>query len=151
MAYPNFKKNYSKKNSETKIKNNIGRAQCTEPIILSGKYFGIKLLSVYEFMQCLKMKNTLTKEMISNGFDEYISRKVCEYACLVSMCLYNSQNSRVFASGKDALKHLTPEELKFIYEEYNRLLRKVIKKDNITHSILEKAKKYYYKKEEFLK
>lgn len=147
MTHSNFTKNYNGNNSKTEVKKGIGRAHLTEPIIISGKYFGIKLLSVYEFMQCLKIKNMLTKEMINNGFDEHVAKKVCEYACLVSMCLYNSQNNRVFASGTDVLKNLTPEELKFIYEEYNRLLRKVIKKDNITHSILEKAKNYYYKKE----
>ena len=68
MAYPNFRKNHNKKNLKSKNKMLIGRKRFTEPLIISGKYFGIKLLSVYEFMNCLKMKKTL----------DFLSR-VCYY------------------------------------------------------------------------
>lgn len=146
MTYQYNNKNINRANAQKRI----GRAHLTEPIIISGKYFGIKLLSVYEFMQCLKMKNSLIKEIITIGFNKYICEKICEYAGLVSLCLYDSRNNRVFATGMEALKNLTPEELKFIYEEYVKLTDKVTEKDNITHAILEKAKKHYYKKENIL-
>ena len=141
-----FNQNYNSKISKINSQF-IGRAHLTEPIIFAGKYFGIKLLSTYEFMQCIKMKNTLTKEFLNQGFDKDICKKICEYACLVSMCLYNMQNQRVFLTGMETLKNLTPEELSYIYEEYIKLLNKIAKKDNITHGIVEKAKKYYCKKE----
>ena len=150
MAYPNFKNDYIKKHYKTKNKVPIGRTYFTEPLIISGKYFGIKLLSVYEFMNCLKMKKVLKNELVSQGFDKYICEKICEYACLISMCLYDSKNNRVFSSGMEVLKNMTPEELNFIYEEYVKLLGKVMKKDSITQAILEKAKKYYYEKENIL-
>ena len=146
MTYQYNNKNINRANAQKRI----GRAHLTEPIIISGKYFGIKLLSVYEFMQCLKMKNSLIKEIITIGFSKYICEKICEYAGLVSLCLYDSSNNRVFETGMEALKNLTPEELKFIYEEYVKLTDKVTEKDNITHAILEKAKKHYYKKENIL-
>lgn len=150
MAYPNFRKNHNKKNLKSKNKMLIGRKRFTEPLIISGKYFGIKLLSVYEFMNCLKMKKTLENEMVNQGFDKHICEKICEYACLISMCLYDSQNNRVFENGLDVLKNITPEELKFIYEEYVKLLNKIMEKDNITRTIIEKAKRYYCEKENIL-
>lgn len=150
MTHSYFKKKHRKKFSKSKNKKAVGRAHLTEPIIISGKYFGIKLLSVYEFMQCLRMKNILAKKIIRKGFEKHMCKKICEYACLVSLCLYDSQNTRVFENGLEVLENITPEELKFIYEEYTKLLDKVTEKDNITHAILEKAKKYYYKKENIL-
>lgn len=145
--------NFTKTNhSKTLGINNhsIGIAHLTEPIIVAGKYFGIKLLSTYEFMKCMKMETTLAKEIMDQGFDKHTCKKICEYACFVSMCLYDSQNHRVFTSGMDALKNLTPEELSYIYHEYTKLLHKVLKKDNVTRKIVENAKKYYYQKEKIL-
>ncbi len=144
MDSQNFKKNYCKKILKPNGQKSIGRAHLTEPIIISGKYFGIKLLSTYEFMQCLKMKTALLNELLDKDFDKNICSKICECACLVSMCLYTSKNNRIFKTALEALQNLTPEELKFVYKEYSKLLNKVITKDKTTQSIVEKAKKYYH-------
>ncbi len=150
MVNQNFNQNYNHREF-SKINNQFtGIINLTEPIIVAGKYFGIRLLSTYEFMKCIKMRDNLVEEIINEGFDKQFCKKIWEYACFVSMCLYNSKNNHVFENGMEALKHLTPEELSYIYEEYLKLLNKVTRKDNITHNIVEKAKKYYYQKEKCL-
>ncbi len=123
----------------------VGRAHLKEPIIIAGKYFGIKILSAYEFIQCSKMIKELTEKITSEGLEKSISENICEQACLVSMCLYNFQNQKVFENGLEVLKNLTPKELYFLYREYEKLLNKIIQKDKITYKILESVKNKHYK------
>lgn len=124
----------------------LGRAELIEPIIVSGKCLGIKLLSVYDFMICTKMLQKLTEELTSQGFEKKFCLTICDKACLVAMCLYDSKGQKIFKNGFSALKGLTPEELNILYEEYLKLQKKILKRDKITYDILECVKKYRYKK-----
>ena len=126
---------------ESEFLNPIGRTNLLEPIIVSGKYFNIKLLSAYDFMLCTKMLDEFTQILISQNFEKNLSNNICQYACLVSMCLYNSKKQKVFDSPMDALKNLTPSEIFLIYSEYQKLLKKIYNKDKISYNILEKVKK----------
>ncbi|MBQ6142909.1 MAG: hypothetical protein IJI84_00185 [Clostridia bacterium] len=125
---------------ESKFLNPVGRAHLLEPIIVSGKYFNIKLLSAYDFMLCTKISKKFTQMLINQDFEKELSSNICQCACLVSMCLYNSQRQKVFSSPMDALKNLTPCEIFLIYSEYKKLLKKIYNKDKISYGILEKVK-----------
>ncbi len=125
---------------ESEFLNPIGRANLLEPIIVSGKCFNIKFLSAYDFMLCTKMLTEFTETLINQNFEKNLLNNICEYACLVSMCLYNSKNQKVFDSPIDVLKNLTPSEIFLIYSEYQKLVKKIYNKDKISYSILEKVK-----------
>lgn len=126
------------KNEKNKTFRNLS---LTEPIIVSGKYFGIKLLSAYDFMLCSKMVDKLTAYLLFEGFDKTLSYGISEKACVVAMCLYDSENSKIFKNGLEVLKNLTPDEIKFVYTEYVKLIKKIIKRDKIARGILENIKK----------
>lgn len=128
------------KYSETK---HIGKVGLMEPIIISGKSFGIKLLSSYDFLRCEIMYKNLLKKLLDKGFNKDICKQVCEYACVVSMCFYDSQNQRVFMDGFSAILGLTPEELKKIYDEYLFLYNKVISFDSMASGLLNNIKYKY--------
>ena len=49
-------------------KQNIEKSKHVEPIIVSGKYFGIKLLSAYDFMLCTKIYAKTYQKLISENF-----------------------------------------------------------------------------------
>ena len=125
---------------ESEFLNPVGRANLLEPIIVSGKYFNIKLLSAYDFMLCTKIFKKFTQMLINQDFEKELSSNICQCACLVSMCLYNSKRQKVFGSPRDALKNLTPDEIFLIYSEYKKLLKKIYNKDKISYGILEKVK-----------
>ncbi len=119
----------------------VGITKFTEPIIVSGKYFGIKPLSAYDFMLCTKMIEKLMENLISQGFEEKISKNISEKACVVAMCLHGSDSKKVFNDGLEALKGLAPYELKNIYDEYVKLTKKFLKRDETLSNILLKVKK----------
>ncbi len=123
-----------------------GRVNLIEPVIVSGKCFGIKLLSVYDFMICTKMLRELTEELTPQGFEKKLCLNICERACIIAMCLYDSKRQKIFKDGFSVLKSLTPDELHFLYREYVKLQKKILKRDKITYNILESVKKYKYKK-----
>lgn len=118
----------------------VGRANLLEPIIVSGKYYNIKLLSAYDFMLCTKILKKFTQILINQNFEKNLSNNICEYVCLVSMCLYNSKRQKVFASPMEVLKNLTPSEIFLIYSEYQKLIKKISAKDKISYNILKKVK-----------
>ena len=118
----------------------FGRVGLVEPVIASGKSLGIKLLSVYDFLRCEVMYRNLVNKLTEQNMDENLCKSVCEQACLVSMCLYDSKNERVFNDGLSALFGLTPEELQRIYGEYVKLNKKIIKFDKIAYDVLENVK-----------
>jgi hypothetical protein len=122
---------------------NIGKVGLIEPIMVSGKSFGIKLLSVYDFLRCEIMYKNLADKLISQGFDKKLCQQVSEHACVVSMCFYSSDKQRVFPDGFSALSGLTPEELKKIYNEYLFLHNKIIKFDETASEILQSIKDQY--------
>ncbi len=101
------------------------KAGLNELILISGKIFGIKLLSVYEFLKCDLACKNLVNKLVSQGFDRKLCSEICEQACLVSLCLYSTENERVFADGISVLMILTPEELRNVYFHYERLTRKM--------------------------
>ena len=119
--------------------------QLTEPIIVSGKYIGIRLLSIYDFMMCIKMYNELMKNKIFSGLDGEIYAKICEQACIVSLCTYDSSGERVFSGAIGTLKSLTPYELQRIYFEYNKLQDNIIKQDKLSYKIVDSVKNYHKK------
>ena len=122
----------------------LGGVGMIEPIIASGKSLGIKLLSVYDFLRCEVMYKNLVIRLVEQGMDKKICENVCEKACVVSMCLYNEKNERVFTDGLSVLRGMTPEELQKIYNEYTRLNKKVIHFNSITSGILEKVRTNEY-------
>ncbi len=117
----------------------------TEPIIVSGKYVGIKLLSIYDFIMCIKMYNQLMKSNIFSGLDGEIYSTICEQACIASLCTYNSNGERFFSEALNALKTLTPYELQRIYLEYNKLQNHIIEQDKISCKIVDSVKTYHKK------
>lgn len=112
-----------------------------EPIIVSGQYIGIRLLSVYDFILCIKMYNRLMKHNVFNGLEGDIYATICEQACIASLCTYNSDGKRVFSEPLNALQTLTPYELQRIYGEYNKLQETVVHKDKLSCKILDDVKK----------
>lgn len=122
---------------------NVGKVGLIEPVMISGRSFGIKLLSSYDFLRCEVMYKNLVTKLISQGFDKELCQRISEYACIVSMCFYNSDQERIFMDGFSALRGLTPEELKKIYDEYLFLYNKTVKFDKITSGILKNIKSKY--------
>ena len=117
----------------------------TEPIIVSGNYIGIKPLSVYDFIICIKMYNELMKNNIFSGLDGEIYSTICEQACIVSLCTYTSSGERIFPEALSTLETLTPYELQRIYSEYNKLQDNIIKQDKISCKIVDSVKNYHKK------
>ena len=118
-----------------------GRVGLIEPVIASGKSLGIKLLSVYDFLRCEVIYRNLVNKLTEQGMDKKLCQNVCEKACLVSMCLYNSKGERIFSDGLSAIRGLTPEELQRIYDEYRKLNKKIVNFDKISYTILDKVRK----------
>lgn len=101
-----------------------GKTLRLEPIIMSGKSFGIKLLSVYEFLKCDLACRNLVDRLTGQGFDGDLCKEICEQACIISLCLYNKESERVFTDGLSVIMNLTPEELKNVYSQYENLTKK---------------------------
>lgn len=97
-----------------------------EPVVISGKSFGIKLLSVYELLKCNFAYRNLVEKLTSQGFDRTLCEQTCERACIIALSLYDRENQRVFRDGLSVLMGLTPEELKSTYEQYEKLNKKRI-------------------------
>lgn len=117
----------------------------TEPIIVSGQYAGIRLLSIYDFIVCIKMYDQLIKNNIFSGLDAEVYSTICEQACITALCTYNSSGERIFPDALSTLKALTPYELQRIYCEYNKLQDNIIKQDKMSYRIVESVKEYHKK------
>ena len=105
-----------------------------EPIILSGKILGIKLLSAYEIILCKRKYKKLLK---------YLGcKKFLKQACLVSMCLYTFENRPMFFNVLDALKCLTPYELNFIYSQYIKISKESNNYNQKNHLTFESIKRH---------
>lgn len=118
----------------------LGRVGLIEPIIISGKTYGLKVLPVYDLLRCGMMYKNLVNKLAEQGIDRSICEKVCEQACVVSMTLYNSNDERVFCDGLSVLRGLTYEELQTAYKEYKRFGSKFVKLDNVVFGIINKVK-----------
>lgn len=120
-------------------------SQCSEPIILSGRIFSLRLLSAYDFIVFMKRHNRLLKFLSSSGNYFSLCKSIAEKACLVSMCLYiPSTNSRLFPNALVTLKSLTPFELKYVYNRYLRLNSKTLNYNVKMVDIFERVKKHGY-------
>lgn len=117
-----------------------------EPILVSGKYIGIKSLTVYDFIVCAKIYNELVKADVFVGFAEKFYYAICEQACVVSLCSYDSEGKKLFSGAMQVLENLTPRELQTIYNEYVKLQKKIDRRDKISREILEKSR-YIFRKE----
>lgn len=124
----------------------LGGVGMIEPIIASGKSLGIKLLSVYDFLRCEVMYRNLVIKLMEQNMDKKTCERVCEEACVVSMCLYNKNNERVFPDGLSVLMGMTPDELQKVYNEYTKLNKKVIRFNTLNSEILESVRTSEYKK-----
>lgn len=116
-----------------------------EPIMLSGKSFGVKLLSVYEFLKCDLACRNLVEKLTGQGFDRSLLKEVCERACIISLCLYTRNSERVFTDGLSVLMNLTPEELKTAYSQYRSLTIKTAKFNRASLEKIDYIKKKYIK------
>ena len=74
---------------ESKFLNPVGRANLLEPIIVSGKYFNIKLLSAYDFMLCTKIskKFTIFHKKITPFFSKKMNVRIM--SCFMSELMKN--------------------------------------------------------------
>ena len=127
-------------------KQNIEKSNFIETIIVSGKYFGIKLLSAYDLMLCTKLHTETSKKLISENFDKKLSEDISQYACIVSQCLCNFRGEKIFTSPMAAIKQLTPYELYAICQEYQKLQKNIIKIDKSSNKIINKVKNTYTEK-----
>lgn len=116
-----------------------------EPIVISGKTFGLKLLSVYEFLRCDMACRNLINKLTSQGFDRELCKETCERACIISLSLYNKENQRVFTDGLSVLMGLTPDELKSVYVDYDKLTKKKTGLNDISSKKISYIKKNYIK------
>ncbi len=116
-----------------------------EPVIVSGKTFGIKLLSAYDFILFIKKFNSLKKFLKLQRLNSKICKNISEKASLISLCLYKSENEKLFPDAITVLKTLTFYEIRYIYNEYVKLYNRVTCNDKKINSILEKVKNNYTK------
>ncbi len=114
-----------------------------EPIIVSGKTFGIKLLSAYDFIVFAKRRNSLLKLLKLKKLNSRTCKTISEEASLISLCLYKSENQKLFPDAVTVMKILTPSEMRYIYSEYVKLYAKINFKDNQVRSFMEEVKNNY--------
>lgn len=119
------------------------RTSFKEPITLSGKVLGIKLLSTYDFIILRRRYNRLLKNTF-HGCHNKLYRSIAEKASLVSMCLYTGKDKRVFDNTISVLKSLTPYELGFIYKQYVKLENQTRVYENKIQKAFEDVKKHKY-------
>ena len=74
--------------------NQTEKFRLKEPIIVSGQYYEIKMLSVYDFMLCSVMYKRLAESEIFEGIEDEIIQNVCEQASIVARCLYNMEGRK---------------------------------------------------------
>ena len=87
-----------------------------EPILLSGRIFGLKLLSAYEII--ILERNYKTMLEISNLFKK--NKTLLRKAGLISMCLYTASGERLFSNAVSVLKNLTCHEINYVFKQQNR-------------------------------
>lgn len=116
-----------------------------EPIIVSGKTFGIKLLSAYDFIVFVKRCNSLTKFLKLKKLNSETCKNISREASLISLCLYKSEKQKLFPNAITVLKILTPSEIRYIYNEYVKLYSQTNFNDNQIRLIIEKVKNNYRK------
>ena len=116
------------------------RSSFKEPILLSGKVFGLKLLSAYETI--IFEKNYKAMLEISNVFKK--NKKLVKKAGLISMCLCTASGERLFSNAVSVLKNLTCQEINYIFKQYSKIKKQSLAYHTKNQSIFENVKKHEY-------
>lgn len=116
------------------------RSSFKEPILLSGKVFGLKLLSAYETI--IFEKNYKAMLEISNVFKK--NKKLVKKAGLISMCLCTASGERLFPDAVSVLKNLTCQEINYVFKQYSKIKKQSLAYHAKNQSIFENAKKHEY-------
>lgn len=111
-----------------------------EPILLSGRIFGLKLLSAYEII--ILERNYKTMLEISNVFRR--NKKLVKKAGLISMCLYTASGERLFPNAVSVLKNLTCHEINYVFKQYSKIEQQSLAYHAKNQSIFENVKKHEY-------
>lgn len=111
-----------------------------EPILLSGKILGLKLLSAYETIILEKNHNALLE--ISNIFRK--NKKLIKKAGLISMCLCTASGEKLFPSALSVLKNLTCHEINYVFKQYNKIKQQSQAYHAKRQIIFENVKKHEY-------
>lgn len=111
-----------------------------EPILLSGRIFGLKLLSAYEVI--ILERNYKTMLEISNVFRR--NKKLVKKAGLISMCLYTASGERLFSNAVSVLKNLTCHEINYVFKQYSKIEQQSLAYHAKNQSIFENVKKHEY-------
>lgn len=116
------------------------RSSFKEPILLSGKVFGLKLLSAYETI--IFEKNYKSMLEISNVFKK--NKKLVKKAGLISMCLCTASGERLFPDAVSVLKNLTCQEINYVFKQYSKIKKQSLAYHAKNQSIFENVKKHEY-------
>lgn len=111
-----------------------------EPILLSGRIFGLKLLSAYETI--ILERNCKAMLEISNVFKK--NKKLVKKAGLISMCLYTASGERLFSNAVSVLKNLTCHEINYVFKQYSKIEQQSLAYHAKNQSIFENVKKHEY-------
>lgn len=111
-----------------------------EPILLSGRIFGLKLLSAYEII--ILERNYKAMLEISNVFRR--NKKLVKKAGLISMCLYTASGERLFSNAVSVLKNLTCHEINYVFKQYSKIEQQSLAYHAKNQSIFENVKKHEY-------
>lgn len=116
------------------------RSSFKEPILLSGKILGLKLLSAYETI--IFEKNYKAMLEISNVFKK--NKKLIRKAGLISMCLYTASGERLFPNAVSVLENLTCHEINYVFKKYGKIKKQSITYHTKNQAIFENVKKHEY-------
>lgn len=111
-----------------------------EPILLSGRIFGLKLLSAYEII--ILERNYKAMLEISNLFKK--NKTLLRKAGLISMCLYTASGERLFSNAVSVLKNLTCHEINYVFKQYSKIEQQSLAYHAKNQSIFENVKKHEY-------
>ena len=111
-----------------------------EPILLSGKILGLKLLSAYEII--ILERNYKAMLEISNLFRK--NKKLLRKAGLISMCLCTASGERLFPNAVSVLKNLTCNEINYVFKQYGKIKKQSIAYHAKNQAIFENVKKHEY-------
>lgn len=116
------------------------RSNFKEPILLSGKILGLKLLSAYETI--ILERNCKAMLEISNVFKK--NKKLVKKAGLVSMCLCTASGERLFPNAVSVLKNLTCQEINYVFKQYSKIKQQSLAYHAKNQAIFENVKKHEY-------
>lgn len=111
-----------------------------EPILLSGKILGLKLLSAYEII--ILERNYKAMLEISNLFKK--NKTLLRKAGLISMCLCTASGESLFPNAVSVLKNLTCNEINYVFKQYNKIKTQSLAYHAKNQAIFENVKKHEY-------